>query len=836
MKTFFRKNQLYVVVLAIVWLVMFDSCSTSERFKEVIVNVESISLNTSSASLTIGASEVLKVSFNPVDATDQTVTWGSSNQNVATVRGGLVEAKGVGTAIITATTSNGKKATCHVTVENLTVDIEGIELDKNVLSLVRGGTATLIATVKPLNATDKTVVWESANVQVATVDNQGKVVAVAVGTAKITAKAGSFSAVCEVSVTEQGVPVTKIELNKTTLSLAEGAEERLVAEVFPENTTDVVEWSSENGQIATVDNTGMIKAVGVGVTSIVAKAGDKIEKCTVTVVPVSTVDVVTSLILNKTILKLKEGDFEVLQATVVTKDDSQPDVLWSSSDVGVVTVDADGMVEAVAVGEAVVTAKAGEKSAACTVTVTSEFVAITSLEVSPSGQTMDIGEELQLTVQVIPSNATSNNISWYSQEPTMAMVDISTGLVKALSAGRVVIKAVVDEDHDIADSCVIHIREEYIPVTSIRFDKTNVVLTEHGTDRIVAEILPVNATIQKLTWNSGNETVATVDEYGNISAIAEGSTVITAEADGVFASCSVRVEAQEGVTITNQFEDLNFRAFLLSQFDADSNGELSTAEVKDVTELHCYLQNISSLKGIEYFKSLQVLDCHDNSLQSIDLSQNTSLISLVCRNNNLSSLNVGMLTDLETLNCSENNLSSLDVSGNGQLKELFCSDNEISQLAIYNNVNLFRLNCSKNNLSALDVSSNMSLVSILCSENNIRNLNVDNNGALNNLACADCGLTMLNLSNNPKLTNLDCRNNELSSLDLSTKEYLSSLYCSNNHISGDLDISKTQSMDALDCTQNQISRILVSASLKVLVDAQIIKTFIYDDGVAVEVK
>lgn len=836
MKTIFRGNKLYVIVLTVILMVTFDSCTTSERFKEVIVNVESISLNTSSISLTVGASEALKVVFNPVDATDQTIKWSSSEQDVATVSGGLVRANGVGATLITAVTTNGKKATCEVTVEALTIDVEGIELDKNALSLVIETSATLTATVKPSNATDKKVVWESNDTRIATVDNQGEIMAVAVGTAEITAKVGHFSAVCEVTVIEQGIPATQIALNKTILSLEEGAEEKLEAQVFPDNTTDVAIWSSENVQIATVDHTGLVKAIGLGTTNIVAKAGDKTEMCAVTVIPASVTDVVTSITLNRTTLMLMEEGFEVLQATVVTTDNSQPVVLWTSSDASIITVDANGMVEAIAVGEAVATATAGDKSATCVVTVASEFVAITNIEVSPSGYTMDIGEELQLSVRITPLNATSNSISWYSQEPNKAAVNISTGLVKALSAGRVVIKAIVEEDHDITDSCVIHIKEEYIPVTAIRLDKTSLVLTEYGTDQIIAEILPANATVQEVTWSSQDETVVVIDKDGNIRALAEGATVITAEADGISASCNVKVETQEGVTITDEFDDLNFRAFILGRFDADGNGEISTEEVKGITELRCNSQNISSLNGIGYFKSLQVLDCRDNNLQFIDLSQNISLTSLNCRNNDLSYLDVSMLADLETLNCSENKLSSIDVSNNILLKNLSCFDNNISQLDVSNNVDLFQFYCSDNALSSINISNNAGLVFFSCSGNNIGNLDVSNNKALNDLLCSDCGLAVLNLNDNPKLTYLDCRNNELSSLALSENNLLSSLYCSNNKISGNLDISKLNTMDALDCTRNEIGKILVSTSLKTRIDAGSIKVFIYDEGVDVEVK
>ena len=164
-----------------------------------VVHVESVSLNKTSLSLTVGGSETLQATVSPSTASNTNVTWSSSNTSVATVSNGTVIAQGVGTATITVTTSDGsKKATCSVTV---TIPVTGISLDKTSLTLPSGTTSTLVASVLPSNATNKNISWSSSNTSVATVSG-GVITAIAPGTSTITAKTsdGNYKADCSVTV------------------------------------------------------------------------------------------------------------------------------------------------------------------------------------------------------------------------------------------------------------------------------------------------------------------------------------------------------------------------------------------------------------------------------------------------------------------------------------------------------------------------------------------------------------------------------------------------------------------------------------------------------------
>ncbi|MDR0700132.1 MAG: Ig-like domain-containing protein [Tannerella sp.] len=811
------------------------SCSPkNEIFEVAIIEVESLSLSETSVNLSEGESVTLTVTIAPADATIKTVTWKSSNENVAIVTDGVVKAISPGEAVVTVESLNGKKVSCVVTVTNKNIEVESVEIDKKTLTLVIGTSSTLIATVKPADATNKTVTWTSDHTAVATVNEQGEVTALAEGTAKITAQSGTCSAVCDVAVTKQRIPATKIELNKTSVSLAENTEEMLIATVFPANTTDMVAWSSQNTQIAVVDDKGVVKAAGLGSTVIVAKAGDVSETCAVTVTPASGGIIIT---LNKTILNMTMNDSEKLTATVNALDGSIYAVEWESSNTQVAAVDDEGLVTAVGVGTANITASAGGSSVACSVTVSPLYIRITSLHVEPSTHTMDIGEELLLSVRIEPSNATSKEVIWYSKDNRKATVDIATGRVKAIAAGSVTIVAMADENEDIKDSCVIVINPAYVPVADITLDKTEVTLTEGGTVRINATISPADATNQTVTWTSQHPAIATVDENGNVRAVLFGTTTITAQAGDKSASCIVTVNEQEGVPIN--FQDLKFEKFLIDNgYDLDKDSVITTAEVSKITELDCRSRNITSLVGIEYFKSLEKLVCRDNHISSVDISKNTSLKYVDFRNNKIEELEVGSLMNLETLICDENELEEIDISNNMLLKSFSCADNKIENLDVSNHSELKEFNCSGNLLTVIDVSNNKKLANFICSGNDLsgEGLDVSENGALSMLSCASCGLRELDLGSNLKLTSLSCNNNSLQALDISANEDLSLLYCHDNEISGELDISMLKNIDHFDCTVNNITTLYISPEVKADLETLVIKVFKYDEDVNVIVK
>ena len=167
------------------------------------------------------------------------------------------------------------------------------------------------------------------------------------------------------------------------------------------------------------------------------------------------------------------------------------------------------------------------------------------------------------------------------------------------------------------------------------------------------------------------------------------------------------VSAADGVAINaTNFPDANCRNCVsnTNTIDTDGNGYLSASEIAATTTIFVERKSISSLEGIEYFTALTYLDCENNSLSTLDVSNNTALSFLYCSNNNLTTLDVSNNTSLTGLWCEGNNLTTLDVSNNTVLESLDCGSNNLTTLDVSNNSALDLLVCWRNNISTLDIS------------------------------------------------------------------------------------------------------------------------------------
>ena len=249
--------------------------------------------------------------------------------------------------------------------------VTGVSLNKTSITIEKGKTQALSATIAPSNAENKRVAWSSSNTSVATVDKNGIVTAKANGTATITVKTydGGKTAACAVTVKTS---VTGVTLNKTSADIVKGKTLQLTATINPNTASNKDKtWTSSNTNIATVSSSGLVTAKAVGSANITVKTNDggKTAVCKVTVKPA--VVNVSSVSLDKTSLKLAAGMNETLSATVSPSNATNKKVTWSSSNAKVARVDGSGKVTAVAEGTATITAKTadGNKTKKCSVTV-----------------------------------------------------------------------------------------------------------------------------------------------------------------------------------------------------------------------------------------------------------------------------------------------------------------------------------------------------------------------------------------------------------------------------------------------------------------------------------
>ncbi len=237
----------------------------------------------------------------------------------------------------------------------------GITLSQHELTLVKGATATLTATVIPTDAPNKNFSWKSDNEAIAKVAN-GVVTAVSKGETiiRVTTEEGNKTDECKVIVKEESAPVavTGIEISTTNLPLKQGTSHTLVASVKPDNATNkAVTWSSDNTAVATVSEAGVVEAKTVGTANIKVTTQDgSFEKtCLVTV----TADDVplTGLKVSPAETHIKVGQAGTLNVRYEPATATNKEVTWVTSDATIVTVDQDGNIKGVAVGEAIISVK-----------------------------------------------------------------------------------------------------------------------------------------------------------------------------------------------------------------------------------------------------------------------------------------------------------------------------------------------------------------------------------------------------------------------------------------------------------------------------------------------
>ena len=344
------------------------------------------------------------------------------------------------------------------------------------------------------------------------------------------------------SFTTDVVPVESITLDESEYTFnAIGSTRTLQAVILPSDATNkAIEWTSDNENVATVSAGGTVRSVGNGSAAITATTVDqkKTASCRITVN-----QLVTGISLSKTSLALNEGESQILTATVYPENANNPAIEWTSSDESVATVDENGTVTAVSKGSARIRAEANDGSgryATCSVTVKRLVSGITLDKTSLimyRGST-DVSENL--TATVMPVDANDKTVRWSSSNTSVATVS-SSGVVTGKSVGLATITVSARDGSGVEAKCEVEVRQY---ITSISLDKTSISLSEGQEQTLSATILPSNAYDKSLMWTSSDESVATVDGNGRVSAKSKGSATIKAEAkdgSGKSVSCSVTV-------------------------------------------------------------------------------------------------------------------------------------------------------------------------------------------------------------------------------------------------------------------------------------------------------
>ena len=498
-----------------------------------------ISLDQTELTAFVGRTARLKAAVEPANAYNKRLTWASSDPTVATVNGsGSVMGRREGTVVISATTAQGQVAQCVVHVQVAARSV-ALTAPTNTLFVGMGG-VQLTAAVAPENTTDKAITWTSSNPAIATVDSNGYVTPVALGTVRVTATAKSGAK--RQTTIHVRIPATSVVLNHAALTAFAGRSVRIPATVGPANAHDKrLTWTSSDPTVATVNNSGTVMGRKAGTVVITATTSAGVSAQCVVTVEVGARSL--TLTAPERAVYLGEGGLQ-LTAVVGPEDTTNKTVTWTSSRPGVATVNEQGVVQAVSAGTTVITA-ATTNGVKRSITLRS-YLPPVSVALNHETLAVPIRRTGRLLADVQPANAFNRRVTWISSDPTVATVNQS-GTITGRKVGSCRIIARDVRGHEA--SCVVYVE---VPVASIALGAKSITVVRGGTFKPQVAVAPADATNKSLTYVSANPGVAAVGTDGTISGILAGTTTVTvSSANGKTAAMSVRVvDPAESISVS----------------------------------------------------------------------------------------------------------------------------------------------------------------------------------------------------------------------------------------------------------------------------------------------
>jgi len=313
-----------------------------------------------------------------------------------------------------------------------------------------------------------------------------------------------------------------------------------------------ITWESSDATVATVDATGLVRAVKAGNSMIKASSSGKTNGSSLTVSVPAPVPVAT-IAVSPTSATLQIGATQQLSA--VTRD-ANNNVLtgraisWSSANPAIATVSQSGLVTTVSAGSVSVSASSEGQVGSSAITVNPPApVPVASVSVSPSSATLQIGATQQLTAVTRDANnnvLTGRSVSWSSANSSIASVNSASGLVTAVAAGTVQISAT--SEGKVASSSITVSPPAPVPVASVSVSPSSATVTVGGTQQLSAVTRDANNNVlsgRVVTWSSANGGIATVNSTGLVTAVAAGTVQITATSETKTGTSTITVQAPQ---------------------------------------------------------------------------------------------------------------------------------------------------------------------------------------------------------------------------------------------------------------------------------------------------
>ena len=485
----------------------------------VSIPVKSVSLDYTDEIMALGGKLRITAEVLPITATNRTVAWTTSNSNVAVVdSNGLVQAVGTGNAtILCKTLDGGVAAMCNIYVKQ---PVTSVVLNTSDTTVRKGQVFWLNATALPENADNKLVTWSSSDVNLATVEKDGKVTAVAPGIVTIVATNTDtgLTGFCVVTITQ---PVTGLTLNSTYQEMWVGSKYAIIPTVLPLDAENKkVTYESSDATVASVDENGIVTAIKGG-SCIIIVTTDEVKL--MATVSIDVKEYVSTISLNETNKFMNIGSALDLTATVTKDSATNKNVTWSSSNSDVVSVDGNGHLYAQNPGLAVITATAADGSGVSASCVIRSVIPVTSISVQPDTIRLLVGDSQKTYATISPEGASIQDVTWTSSNEAVAKVD-SDGEVFAIGVGKAKITATSNDGNNIQASCAVYVTP-VIKITSLKINSKETTMLSGKTRQLTARITPTNTT-ESVSWYSTDTSIVVVDDSGRITTVGPGTAEV----------------------------------------------------------------------------------------------------------------------------------------------------------------------------------------------------------------------------------------------------------------------------------------------------------------------
>ncbi len=474
-----------------------------------------------------------------VPLTNKPIAWSSSNTGVATItKGGDVRAIAPGTATITAS-SEGKSGSATFSVTGAGQGaVATVTLAVQNPTPALGATTQITATLRDSSGnvvTNRPITWTSSNAAVATVNQSGLVTAAGYGSAVITATSGTAAGTVTIQVSANAVRSVTVTAPQPTLQPTQTTQ--LVVTLKDSAGTSltgrIATYSSATPTVATVTATGLVTGIAKGSTVITVTSEGVVAVVTITVPPVASI-VVTApdsslqpTVTAQASAALRDGASAPATNRVVT---------WSSSAPAVATVSTSGLITAVAKGTTTITATSEGVTDALTIIVPPVArIAVTA----PGATALQPTRVIQATAALFDSSnaaATNRVVTWSSGTPAVATVS-ATGVVTGVSVGTSVITAASEGTTGTLTVVVPAVNT----VTLVATDSSLTITATTQATATLKDALNVVATNRGITWSSATPSVATVSQTGVVTAVAAGTSVISAVSEGKTGTLTITV-------------------------------------------------------------------------------------------------------------------------------------------------------------------------------------------------------------------------------------------------------------------------------------------------------